>query len=55
MSEILDIVPLRTFVAISDRGGFGRVASALHLSQPSVSQHVRLLERRLGQTRDHSR
>jgi DNA-binding transcriptional LysR family regulator len=50
VSEILDIVPLRTFVAISDCGGFGRAASALHLSQPSVSQHVRLLERRLGQT-----
>jgi DNA-binding transcriptional LysR family regulator len=50
VSEILDIVPLRTFVAISDCGGFGRAASALHLSQPTVSQHVRLLERRLGQT-----
>lgn len=50
MSEILDIVPLRTFVAISDCGGFGRAAAALHLSQPTVSQHVRLLEKRLGQT-----
>jgi DNA-binding transcriptional LysR family regulator len=49
MAEILDIVPLRTFVAISDCGGFGRAASALHLSQPTVSQHVRLLEKRLGQ------
>jgi DNA-binding transcriptional LysR family regulator len=50
MAEILDIVPLRTFVAISDCGGFGRAASALHLSQPTVSQHVRLLEKRLDQT-----
>jgi DNA-binding transcriptional LysR family regulator len=49
MAEILDIVPLRTFVAISDCGGFGRAASALHLSQPTVSQHVRLLEKRLDQ------
>ncbi|HWH98642.1 MAG TPA: LysR family transcriptional regulator [Pseudolysinimonas sp.] len=50
MGEVLDIVPLRTFVAISDCGGFGRAASALHLSQPTVSQHVRLLEKRLGRT-----
>jgi DNA-binding transcriptional LysR family regulator len=49
MAEILDIVPLRTFVAIADCGGFGRAASALHLSQPTVSQHVRLLEKRLDQ------
>lgn len=48
MAETLDIVPLRTFVAIDDCGGFGRAAVALHLSQPTVSQHVRGLERRLG-------
>jgi DNA-binding transcriptional LysR family regulator len=50
MGEILDIIPLRTFVAIAECGGFGRAASALHLSQPTVSQHVRLLEKRLDQT-----
>ncbi|UFS58290.1 LysR family transcriptional regulator [Subtercola endophyticus] len=50
MADSLDIVQLRTFVAIADCGGFGRAASALHLSQPTVSQHVRLLERKLGQT-----
>lgn len=49
MPETLDIIPLRTVVAIDDCGGFGRAAAALHLSQPTVSQHVRLLERRLGQ------
>jgi DNA-binding transcriptional LysR family regulator len=49
VAEILDIIPLRTFVAISDCGGFGRAASALHISQPTVSQHVRLLEKRLDQ------
>lgn len=48
MADVLDIVPLRTFVAIADCGGFGRAAAALHLSQPTVSQHVRVLERRLG-------
>ena len=46
-NESLDLGQLRTFVAIADHGGFGRAATALHLSQPAVSQHVRLLERRL--------
>ncbi|MCU1476686.1 MAG: transcriptional regulator [Subtercola sp.] len=50
MADTLDILQLRSFVAISDCGGFGRAASALHLSQPTVSQHVRLLERKLSQT-----
>ncbi len=49
MAETLDIIQLRTFVAIDECGGFGRAASALHMSQPTVSQHVRSLERRLSQ------
>ncbi|MFT4212250.1 MAG: LysR family transcriptional regulator [Microbacterium sp.] len=49
MPETLDIIQLRTFVAIDECGGFGRAASALHMSQPTVSQHVRSLERRLSQ------
>lgn len=49
VAELLDPVQLRTLVAIADCGGFGRAATALHMSQPTVSQHVRLLERRLGQ------
>ncbi|QAY59250.1 LysR family transcriptional regulator [Microbacterium protaetiae] len=48
MDETLEISLLRTFVAIDDWGGFGRAASALRKSQPTVSQHVRTLERRLG-------
>jgi len=47
MTAALDLVQLRSFVAIADCGGFGRAAVALHLSQPTVSQHVRSLERRL--------
>ncbi len=50
MTASLDLVQLRSFVAIADCGGFGRAATALHLSQPTVSQHVRGLERRLKQT-----
>jgi DNA-binding transcriptional LysR family regulator len=49
MTEALDLAQLRTFLAIADCGGFGRAAAALHLSQPTVSQHVRQLERRLRQ------
>ncbi|MCX4095920.1 LysR family transcriptional regulator [Nocardia sp. alder85J] len=47
MPEPLDLTHLRTLVTIADTGGFRRAADALHLSQPTVSQHVRLLERRL--------
>lgn len=50
MTDVLDISQLRTFVTIADCGGFVRAASALHLSQPTVSQHVRSLERKLDQT-----
>lgn len=48
MKQILDIAPLRSLVAIADRGGFQRAASALHLSQGAVSHHVRRLEATLG-------
>lgn len=48
MDVTLDITLLRTFVAIREHGGFGRAAAALRCSQPTVSQHVRVLERRLG-------
>ncbi|GAA0403413.1 LysR family transcriptional regulator [Microbispora corallina] len=49
MGALLDLVQLRTFVAIAECGGFGRAASALRTSQPTVSQHVRALERVVGQ------
>jgi len=48
MSRTFDIAPLRSLVAIADRGGFGRAASSLHLSQAAVSQHVRRLEATVG-------
>jgi DNA-binding transcriptional LysR family regulator len=56
MSAILDVVPLRSLVAVVERGGFQRAAIALHLSQGAVSQHVRRLEAAIGRTlmeRDH--
>lgn len=48
MSRILDITPLRSFVAVADCGGFQRAADVLHLSQAAVSQHVRRLESSIG-------
>jgi len=50
VSRILGIAPLRSFVAVADCGGFQRAATALHLSQGAVSQHVRRLESALGRT-----
>ncbi|MFJ9908094.1 LysR family transcriptional regulator [Streptomyces sp. NPDC101152] len=44
----MDIRQLEYFLAIVDRGGFNRAASALYVSQPSLSQAVRALERDLG-------
>ncbi len=48
MNGVLDVVALRSFVAIADAGGFRRAADSLHLSQSAVSQHVRRLEQACG-------
>jgi DNA-binding transcriptional LysR family regulator len=48
VNKVLDITPLRSFVAVSDCGGFQRAAATLYLSQAAVSQHVRRLEAALG-------
>ncbi|WP_053205788.1 LysR family transcriptional regulator [Jiangella muralis] len=45
MSAVLDIVPLRSLVAVAECGGFHRAAAALHITQSAVSQHVRKLEK----------
>jgi DNA-binding transcriptional LysR family regulator len=44
----LDIVALRSYVAIGDCGGYHRAAQRLHLSQSTVSAHVRKLEVTVG-------
>jgi DNA-binding transcriptional LysR family regulator len=48
MVRVLDVAPLRSFVAVADCGGFQRAANSLHLSQGAVSQHVRRLEAAVG-------
>src|SRR4051812_37094181 len=47
MATSLDLDHLRTLVAIAECGGFSKAAAARHISQPALSQHVRLLERAL--------
>lgn len=44
----LEITPLRSLVAVAAFGGVGRAAAALHLSQPTVTAHLRRLEAELG-------
>jgi DNA-binding transcriptional LysR family regulator len=45
---MLDLVQLRSFVAVSDAASFSLAAAQLAVSQSAVSQHVRKLEERLG-------
>lgn len=46
----MDLQRLRYFAAVAEAGSFSRAAAALHLTQPSLSRQVRLLEQELGQT-----
>lgn len=50
MGETLDISLLRTFRTVAECRGFTPAAAVLRLSQPAVSQHIRLLEERTGLT-----
>ncbi|WP_182347048.1 LysR family transcriptional regulator [Tomitella gaofuii] len=46
----MDLQSLTYFAAVVDRGGVTRAAESLYISQPSLSQSIRTLERRLGVT-----
>jgi DNA-binding transcriptional LysR family regulator len=48
MGPVLDIVALRSLIAVADCGGFHRAATTLRVSQSAVSQHVRRLEKVIG-------
>lgn len=48
MTPVLDLRRLRVFLAVAEEQHFGAAAQRLFLSQPTVSHHVRTLERDLG-------
>lgn len=48
--ERVDLHFVTYFVAVVDHGGITKAAQALYISQPSLSQAIRTLERRLGTT-----
>src|SRR5215831_4912848 len=45
----MEMHQLRYFVAVAQAGNFSRAAERCHVSQPSLSQQILKLERRLGQ------
>jgi DNA-binding transcriptional LysR family regulator len=48
---MLNTIHLRTFLAVVDSGNYSAAAEQLHMSQPAVSQHIRLLEEQLDGAR----
>ena len=40
----LDLVLLKSFVAVVDKGGFTAAANHLHLAQSTISAHIKRLE-----------
>jgi LysR family nitrogen assimilation transcriptional regulator len=44
----VDLRKLRYFVGVAESGGFRRAAEAMSIAQPSLSKHIRELERELN-------
>src|SRR6266403_1753546 len=48
----MDLRRLEVFAKVAELGSFSRAAEALYLTQPTVSEHVRALEREAQQALD---
>ncbi|HVQ75374.1 MAG TPA: LysR family transcriptional regulator [Candidatus Binatia bacterium] len=46
--QSVDLRQLEIFARVAALGSFSRAAEALHLTQPTVSEHIRALEDELG-------
>ena len=44
----MDLRQLEIFARVAELGSFSKAADALHLTQPTVSEHIRALEDELG-------
>ncbi len=48
---MLSTIYIRTFLAVVEAGTYTAAADMMHMSQPAVSQHIRVLEEHLGNVR----
>ena len=48
---MLNTIHLQTFVAVVEAGSYSAAAERLHMSQPAVSQHIRMLEQQFDGVR----
>src|SRR5829696_8865744 len=48
---MLNTLHLQTFIAVVEAGNYSAAAERLHMSQPAVSQHIRMLESQLDSVR----
>jgi DNA-binding transcriptional LysR family regulator len=48
---MLNTTHLQTFMAVVEAGSYSAAARRLHMTQPAVSQHIRIIEQQLGDVR----
>jgi DNA-binding transcriptional LysR family regulator len=48
---MLNTTHLQTFIAVVETGSYSAAARRLHMTQPAVSQHIRTIEKQLGDVR----